>query len=79
MSSKIKRSGKEKENEKDKEKKRKKKKIAMFCLETRARSEGYMAKVFKAQCPKPTGWESPTLCSLHGWMGKVYQAVGARV
>ena len=69
MSSKIKRSGKEKENEK--EKKKKKKKIATLCLETQARSEGYMAKVFKAWCPKPTGWESPTLCLLHGWMGEV--------
>ena len=44
--------------EKKKEKKKKKKiekriKIAMLCLETRARSEGYMAKAFKARCPKP--------------------------
>ena len=69
MSSKIKRSGKEKG--KEKEKKKKKKKIATLCLETRARSEGYMMKVFKTRCPKPTGWESPTLCSLHGWMGEV--------
>ena len=39
---------------KEKEKvKRKKIKIAMLCLETRARSEGYMAKAFKARCPKP--------------------------
>ena len=30
-------------------------------LETRARSEGYTAKVFKARCLKPTGWESLTL------------------
>ena len=65
MSSKIKR------REKQKEKKKKKKKIETLCLETQARSEGYMAKVFKARCPKPTGWESPTLCSLHGWMGEV--------
>ena len=41
------------------EKKRKRKekekriKIAMLCLETRARSEGYMAEAFKARCPKP--------------------------
>ena len=41
------------------EKKRKRKdkekriKVAMLCLETRARSEGYMAKAFKARCPKP--------------------------
>ena len=60
MSSKLKRSGKEKEKEKEKEKKKKKKKIATLCLETRAQSEGYLAKAFKAQCPKPTGWESPT-------------------
>ena len=69
MSSKIKR--REKQKEKEKEKKKKKKKIETLCLETRARSEGYMAKVFKVRCPKPTGWESPTLCSLHGWMGEV--------
>ena len=52
---------KEKEVKKKKKKKKKKKrKIATLCLETRARSEGYMAKAFKAQCPKQTGWESPT-------------------
>ena len=38
---------------KEKEKK-KKKKIATLCLETRARFEGYMAKAFKARCPKPS-------------------------
>ena len=48
-----------KKKEKEKKKKRKRKikkkriKIAMLCLETRARSEGYMAKEFKARCPKP--------------------------
>ena len=41
---------KEKKKQKQKEKR---KKIAMLCLETRARSEGYMAKAFKARCPKP--------------------------
>ena len=49
------------EKKKKKKRKRKKKKkqkekriqIAMLCLETRARSEGYMAKAFKARCPKP--------------------------
>ena len=71
MSSKIKRSGKEREKQKKKEKEKKKKKIATLRLETRARSEGYMTKVFKARCPKLTGWESSTLCSLHGWMGEV--------
>ena len=69
MSSKIKRSGKEKE--KEKEKKKKNKKIATLCIETGARSEGYMAKVFKSRFPKTTGWESQTLCSLNGWMGEV--------
>ena len=47
---------KKKEKEKKKKRKRKKKKrikIAMLFLETRARSEGYMAKEFKARCPKP--------------------------
>ena len=45
------------EKKKKKKRKRKKKekriKIAMLCLETRAQSEGYMAKAFKARCPKP--------------------------
>ena len=48
---------KKKEKEKKKKTKRKEKekriKIAMLCLETRARSEGYMAKAFNARCPKP--------------------------
>ena len=45
---------KRKEKEKKKKKKKEKRiKIAMLCLETRARSEGYMAKAFKARCPKP--------------------------
>ena len=51
-------SKKKKRKRKLKEKKKKKQKgkrikIAMLCLETRARSEGYMAKAFKARCPKP--------------------------
>ena len=45
---------KEKEMKKKKKKKRKRIKIAMLCLETRARSEGYMAKAFKARFPKPS-------------------------
>ena len=45
---------KEKEEKREKEKKRKRIKIATLCLETRARSEGYMAKAFKARCPKPS-------------------------
>ena len=45
---------KKKEKEKKKKKRKEKRiKIAMLCLETRARSEGYMAKAFKARCPKP--------------------------
>ena len=50
------------EKEKEKEKEKKKKKIAMLCLETRARSEGYMAKAFKARCPKPSLVGSRRLC-----------------
>ena len=45
---------KEKEMKKEKKKKRKRIKIATLCLETRARSEGYMAKAFEARCPKPS-------------------------
>ena len=46
-------------SKKKKKKKRKRKekekriKIAMLYLETRARSEGYIAKAFKARCLKP--------------------------
>ena len=46
----------EEKKEKEKKKKMQKEKrikIAMLCLETRASSEGYMAKAFKARCPKP--------------------------
>ena len=43
----------EKEKEKEKEKKKKENKIVKFCLETRARSEGCMAKAFETRCPKP--------------------------
>ena len=42
-----------KEKEKEKEKKKKKNKIVKFCLETRARFEGCMAKAFETRCPKP--------------------------
>ena len=42
-----------KEKKKQKEKKKKKNKVVKFCLETRARSEGYMAKAFETRCPKP--------------------------
>ena len=45
---------KEEKRKKKKKKKRKRIKIATLCLETRARSEGYMEKAFKARCPKPS-------------------------
>ena len=63
MSSKIKRS--EKEKEKEKKKKKKKKKITTLCLETLARSEGFMAKSFKAWCPKPIGVSNSALGLLY--------------
>ena len=44
---------KKRKRKKKKKQKEKRIKIAMLCLETRARSEGYMAKAFKARCPKP--------------------------
>ena len=53
---------KEKEMKKEKKKKRKRIKIATPCLETRARSEGYMEKAFKARCPKPSLVGSRRLC-----------------
>ena len=51
-------SSKRKRNEKRKRKEISK--AAPLFLETRVRSEGHMAKAFKAWCPKPTGLESPT-------------------
>ena len=48
-----KRKRKEKEKEKEKEKKKKKNKVVTLCIETRARSEGCMAKAFETRCPKP--------------------------
>ena len=61
---------KEKKKKKKKKKKRKRIKIAMLCLETRARSKGYMAKAFKARCPKPSLVGSRRLCVRYmgGWM-----------
>ena len=53
---------KEKEMKKEKKKKRKRIKIATLCLETRARSEGCMAKAFEARCPKPSLVGSHRLC-----------------
>ena len=59
-----------KKKRKKKEKEKKKKKIAMLCLETRARSEGYMAKAFEARCPKPSLVGSRRLCVRYmgGWV-----------
>ena len=48
-----KRKRKEKEKEKEKEKKKNKNKVVTLCIETRARSEGCMAKAFETRCPKP--------------------------
>ena len=61
---------KEKEMKKEKKKKRKRIKIATLCLETRARSEGYMTKAFKARCPKPSLVGSRRLCVRYmgGWV-----------
>ena len=61
---------KEKEMKKKKKKKRKRIKIAMLCLETQTQSEGYMAKVFKARCPKPSLVGSRRLCVRYmgGWV-----------
>ena len=62
---------KEKEKvEKEKKKKRKRIKFATLCLETRARYEGYMAKAFKARCPKPSLFGSLRLSVRYtgGWV-----------
>ena len=61
---------KKKKKKKEKKKKRNRIKIAMLCLETRARSEGYMAKAFKARCPKPSLVGSRRLCVRYmgGWV-----------
>ena len=57
---KRKETGKKKKNQKEK-----RIKIAMLCLETRARSEGYMAKAFKVRCPKPLLVGSHRLSALY--------------
>ena len=61
---------KEKDMKNKKKKKRKRIKIATLCLETRARSEGYMAKAFKARRPKPSLVGSLRLCVRYmgGWV-----------
>ena len=58
------------EKEKEKKKKRKRIKIATLCLETRAQSEGYMAKAFKARCPKPSlvGSHRLSVRYMGGWV-----------
>ena len=53
------------------------------CLETRARSKGYMAKVFKTWCPKPwlVGSHWPQ-CSLQGWIRwslTYYRCLGIKI
>ena len=61
---------KKKKKKKRKRKEKKKKKFAMLCLETRAQSEGYMAKAFEARCPKPSLVGSHRLCVRYmgGWV-----------
>ena len=61
---------KKKEKKKKKKKKRKRIKIATLYLETRARSEGYMAKAFKARCPKPSlvGSHQLSVRYMGGWV-----------
>ena len=61
---------KKKGKKKEKKKKRKRIKIATLFLETRARSEGYMAKAFKARCPKPSlvGSHRLSVRYMGGWV-----------
>ena len=61
---------KRKRKEKEKTKKRKRINIATLCLETRAQSEGYMAKAFKARCPKPSliGIRRLSVRYMGGWV-----------
>ena len=56
---KKKRKRKRKRKRKEKEKEKEFVKAAALGPETRARSEGYMAKAFKAWCLEPTGQEPP--------------------
>ena len=63
---------KEKYMKKKKKNKNKRKRIktTMLCLETRPRSEGYMAKAFKARCPKPSlvGSHRLSVRYMGGWV-----------
>ena len=45
---------KEKKMQKEKERRKRDMNVMTLFLETRTRSEGYMAKAFKARCPKPS-------------------------
>ena len=44
----------EKKNQKEKERRKIEMKVVELFLETRTQPEGYMAKAFKARCPKPS-------------------------
>ena len=61
---------KEKDMTKKMKNKRKRVKISTLYFETRARSEGYMAKAFKTRCPKPSVVGSRRLCVRYkdGWV-----------
>ena len=61
---------KRKRCEKKKEKEKKGIKIATLFLETRARSEGYMAKAFKARYPKSSlvGSRRLSVRYMGGWV-----------
>ena len=67
---KRKREKEKKKKRKRKEKEKKKNKYAMLCLETQARSEGYMEKAFKARCPKPSlvGSHRLSVRYMGGWV-----------
>ena len=47
---------------KEKKKKKNKNKVVNFCFETRAQSEGCMAKAFETRCPKPSLVGSHRFC-----------------
>ena len=59
-----------KTKKKNKIKRKEKEEIATLYLETRARSEGYMAKAFKARCPKPSlvGSNRLSVRYMGGWV-----------
>ena len=61
---------KEKKIKRNEKKRIKRIKIATLCLETRARSEGYMTKAFKARCPKPSlvGSRRLSVRYMGGWV-----------